>query len=77
MAATKEQVLASLAKVPAPNGTPITLALQGVPGFAYRVETSTNLSTWVPFTNFTSTNQVMYFQDTPRSSRKFYRAVTQ
>ena len=59
------------------NGTPITLALQGVPGFAYRIETSTNLLNWIPLTNFTSTNLLMYFQDVPNPTRKFYRAVTQ
>jgi uncharacterized repeat protein (TIGR01451 family) len=59
------------------NGAPITLALQGVPGFTYRIETSTNLLNWIQLTNFTSTNPVMYFQDVPNTSRKFYRAVTQ
>jgi len=60
-----------------PGTTPVTIALQGVPGFSYRIDSSTNLVDWVPLTNSTSTNQVMYFQDVPNSASKFYRAVTQ
>jgi hypothetical protein len=57
----------------------ITLALDGVPGFTYRVDTSTNLLNWTPLTNFVGTAPTMYFQDVPVTnfSRRFYRAVGQ
>jgi hypothetical protein len=58
---------------------PTTLALDGVPGFSYQVDTSTNLRNWTPFTNFSSTTPTMYIQDAPatNTNRKFYRAETQ
>lgn len=55
----------------------LTLMLDGVPGFSYRIESSTNLVNWLPLTNLVSTNQTMYLQDTANSARMFYRAVVQ
>jgi hypothetical protein len=56
----------------------INLALNGVPGFTYRIETSSNLSDWTTLTNFISTTPVMNFQDQPATAdRKFYRAIAQ
>lgn len=54
-----------------------TVTLDGVPGFAYQVQTSTDLFNWAPLTNFLCTTAAMYFQDTPNPDRKFYRALTQ
>ena len=55
----------------------VSLTLEGVPGFDYRVESSSNLLNWNPLTNFRSTNPLMYFEDgaSPPADRKFYRAV--
>jgi hypothetical protein len=81
--------VAPLSAVPGPKlrfpspgsigNSPITLALDGVPGFTYRVDTSTNLLNWTPLTNFSITASTMYFQDSPaaNSNLKFYRAVAQ
>ena len=57
------------------GGSLLNLALDGVTGCDYRIETSTNLQNWLPLTNFLSTAQSMNFQDTPNSNNKFYRAV--
>jgi len=81
--------VAPLSAVPGPKlrfpspgsigNSPITLALDGVPGFTYRVDTSSNLLNWTPLTNFSSTASTMYFEDSPaaNSNLKFYRAVVQ
>ena len=55
-----------------PGSTPLAIVLQGVPGFSYRIDSSTNLVNWMPLMNFTSTNQITYFQDFPDSAFKFY-----
>jgi hypothetical protein len=46
-------------------------------GFSYVIQTSTNLKNWQPFTNFISTNSIMFFRDRDFTnySRRFYRAV--
>jgi hypothetical protein len=48
-------------------------------GIAYRVDASADLLTWMPLTNFVSTNAVMPFQDSGASnySQRFYRAAMQ
>ena len=53
------------------------LSLEGLPGFNYRVDFSTNLADWGPLTNLISTNATMYFRDSSATnySRRFYRAV--
>jgi hypothetical protein len=56
---------------------PVTITLNGVPGFTYQIETSTNLVNWFPLASLVSTNQTMYLQDVPNSACKFYRAVAQ
>ncbi len=55
----------------------LDLSLQGVPGISYRVLAATNLVNWLPLTNLTSTNAVMFFRDASatNASRRFYRAV--
>ncbi len=46
-------------------------------GKSYRIETSANLVTWVPWTNFVATNLVTHFTDAGATNldRRFYRAV--
>jgi hypothetical protein len=48
-------------------------------GFSYVIQASTNLIDWQPFTNYTGTNSVMFFQDRNFTNypRRFYRAVMQ
>jgi hypothetical protein len=57
----------------------VRLGVEGVPGFTYRVERSTNLSDWSPLSTFLSTNFLMQIEDSPAalSERQFYRAVQQ
>jgi uncharacterized repeat protein (TIGR01451 family) len=55
----------------------IIFALDGVPGFDYHIEASTNLVNWAPLTNFAGTAATMYFQDSPGLARRFYRALAQ
>jgi len=56
----------------------LNFALDGISGFNYTVQTSTDLVNWTPLTNFTATAATMYFQDVPASiTRKFYRAIAQ
>ncbi len=65
---------------PGTTGTHLlTLVLDGVPGFTYRVDISTNLHEWTPLTNFPGTAPTMYFQDLSVTNfgRRFYRAVGQ
>lgn len=61
--------------VPAITSNQLQLRLEGVPGFIYRLESSTNLTDWSPVTTFLSTNPVSYLQDGPvlGGDRKFYR----
>jgi uncharacterized repeat protein (TIGR01451 family) len=63
--------------LPAFSSDRVNLTLEGVPGFNYRLEGSSNLVNWTMLTNFLSTSPVMYYQDGPvtGSDRKFYRAV--
>ena len=53
------------------------LGVNAPTGFSYRIERTTNLSSWMPFTNFFSTNPAVRFQDPEASNfdRLFYRAV--
>ena len=46
-------------------------------GFSYEIQTSTNLINWQLFTNFISTNFIMFFrdQDSANYSQRFYRTV--
>jgi hypothetical protein len=65
-------------KVPAlakTNG--LGLNLEGPLGFHYTIQTSTNLTSWQPWTNFTTTTQPFNFSDLAATnySRRFYRAV--
>jgi len=58
------------------DGLPV-LQLIGVPGASYRVDASSNLIHWSPFTNaMMDSNGVFNFTDAaPASARKFYRAM--
>jgi hypothetical protein len=58
-----------------PNGH-ITLALTSALGDAFRLETSTNLTTWQPLANLLATNQPLSFIDTSTSANalRYYRA---
>ncbi|HEU5068908.1 MAG TPA: Calx-beta domain-containing protein [Verrucomicrobiae bacterium] len=49
----------------------------GPPGFTCRIECSTNLTDWIPITNFTSSSGLIPIQDSidPNAGQKFYRAV--
>ena len=51
--------------------------LDGPLGFNYLIQTSTNLTSWQPWTNFTTTSQPFSFKDWAATnySRRFYRAV--
>jgi hypothetical protein len=51
--------------------------LQAPLGFSYVIQASTDLINWQPFTNFISTNSIMFFRDWDFTnySRRFYRAV--
>ena len=55
----------------------ILLNLLGVPGFEYRVESSTNLKDWTTLTNLLCTKAVTECRDAPfgAQGRKFYRAL--
>jgi uncharacterized repeat protein (TIGR03803 family) len=57
----------------------LALMLQGPVGSNYMVQASTNLLTWLPITNFVSTNSPFYFSDplATNYSRRFYRAIEQ
>jgi hypothetical protein len=51
------------------------LAFYGLTGSNYLVQTSTNLFNWQPFTNFTGTNFLLYFNDSSATNfkQRFYR----
>ena len=57
------------------NGIRFTLA--GEVGVNYRIDVSSDLSNWTPVTNFTSTQPVHHFNDSPATNhaRRFFRAV--
>ena len=56
----------------------LNFALDGIPGFNYTVQTSTDLVNWTPLTNFTANAATMYFQDVPATfTHRFYRATAQ
>jgi uncharacterized repeat protein (TIGR02543 family) len=59
-----------------PNGS-FQLAFYGLTGSNYLIQTSTNLFDWQPFTNFTGTNFLLYFNDSAATNfkQRFYRAV--
>jgi hypothetical protein len=54
-----------------------TLTLQGVVGYGYLIQTSTNLVDWQPAQYIVMTNSPAYFTDysAPSFSQRFYRAV--
>lgn len=54
----------------------VTLALTSALGDSFRVETSTNLTTWQPLANLLATNQPLLFTDTTSSANalRYYRA---
>ena len=54
-----------------------TITLHGQSQSHYSIETSSNLSDWLPWTNFTSTASSTTFSDTTATSarRRFYRAA--
>ena len=53
------------------------LNIQGVFGRSVTLEVSTDLTNWQTLTNLTSTNTVIYFEDSgvTNSGSRFYRAV--
>jgi uncharacterized delta-60 repeat protein len=57
-----------------PNGKP-KIAFQGIPGRTYRVERTTNFSTWTTLANVTAspTGQVEYTDENPPPGSAFYR----
>ena len=56
----------------------LSLALDGIPGFNYTVQTSSNLVNWTTLTNFYGNAATMYFQDAPPVlTSRFYRATAQ
>jgi hypothetical protein len=57
----------------------LDLKLEGLCGFSYGVDFSTDLVSWSRLTTFVSTNAVMFFRDAAatNSSRRFYRALMQ
>ena len=56
----------------------LSLALDGIPGFNYAVQTSSNLVNWTTLTNFYGNSATMYFQDAPAAfTSRFYRATAQ
>jgi sugar lactone lactonase YvrE len=59
-----------------PNGN-FQLAFYGLTGSNYLIQTSTNLLDWQPFTNFTGTNFLLYFNDSSATNfkQRFYRAM--
>jgi hypothetical protein len=79
--------IAPLSSIPPPrlgfdSSQPMTtegfgLTLEGLSGVNYRVDFSTNVVDWAPFTNLVSTNSLMYFRDSgaTNGSRRYYRAV--
>jgi uncharacterized delta-60 repeat protein len=64
-------------RVTANSGSqPFQFILSGHPGWNYRIESSTNLTSWAPFTNVMS-GGVDVFQNSTIEPRKFFRAVTE
>jgi hypothetical protein len=59
-----------------PNGS-FQLAFYGLMGSNYLIQSSTNLTDWQLFTNFTGTNVLLYFNDSAAVNfkQRFYRAV--
>jgi sugar lactone lactonase YvrE len=57
-----------------PNGD-FQLAFYGLVGSNYLIQASTNLIDWQPFTNFTGTNFLLYFNDSGATNfkQRFYR----
>jgi uncharacterized delta-60 repeat protein len=55
---------------------PFQFILSGRPGWNYRIEASTNLTTWATFTNVTSAGDDA-FQDAAGAPRTYFRAVTE
>ena len=66
-----------LAGVSTRHSLDFDLMLQGPIGSNYEIDASTDLFTWLPLTNFTSTNSPFYFNVPPatNSSQQFYRAL--
>ncbi len=58
-----------------PNGH-VALTLSSALGDSFRLETSTNLTTWQPLANLTATNQPLQFMDTSATAEtlRYYRA---
>jgi hypothetical protein len=58
-----------------PNG-PVALTLTSALGDSFRLETSTNLTTWQPLANLTATNQPLLFLDASATGDglRYYRA---
>jgi hypothetical protein len=55
---------------------PFQFILSGRPGWNYRVESATNLTTWTTCTNVTSAGDAV-FHDSTGVPRKYFRAVTE
>lgn len=55
---------------------PFHFVLSGRLGWNYRIESSTNLTTWTTFTNITSTGDDA-FRDSTGAPRKYFRALTE
>jgi len=57
----------------------LSLMLQGPVGANYMIQASTDLLSWLPITNFVSTNSPVYFTDPTAKNynRRFYRAAEQ
>lgn len=60
------------------NGS-FQLAFYGLTGTNYLIQSSTNLVNWQPFTNFTGTNFLLYFNDSGATNfkQRFYRVRSQ
>ena len=66
-----------LQPVLSPTNGNFALNIQGLFGRSVTLEVSTDLTDWQPLTNLTSTNAVIYFEDSgvTNSGSRFYRAV--
>ncbi|HWD19438.1 MAG TPA: immunoglobulin domain-containing protein, partial [Verrucomicrobiae bacterium] len=65
-------------RAPQLSGGVFQLHLSGVAGSTYVIETSTNLSTWIPLVSNNAANGFIDFSDTNAAANalRFYRAIT-
>jgi hypothetical protein len=78
LSALPKPVLRFAPSAPITSGS-VHLGLEAIPGFRYRIETSTNLVTWTTLTNLNATNVLVNFTDTrpADAARSFYRAAVE